>query len=812
MKTRNLGIGLVSLLLLTGCGRRENPASDASSSLSSDPVSSSKDNNKPSSSSSHSEEMKPEHSIKGIKDYLETVGAWSNYTLDFGPEKLHVTQMMTENYVYFESTDSGYITLGAYRDDLNTQSILYRYTMDDNGNVILGGAVSKQDSSGNTKFVESISDINYFDLFSHSDMFDWEKDQTLVQQDIAKEEYYSENTYMVVILAAAIGYYDYASENYITKVTFDFDEDGYLTYQLYWAKDLEGAAAVLAGKPVENGSGRISHVLSTSVDALDIFRNHFKFPTTGLDETASTLLTGKNIHATSSIKTVDDSDTEREVIKTDNRFSDDKFSMTTDALDTGFRYSSFYKKGEDGYPYEVGINANNQVESLKMGTTWDYLVLPSKVTETKGFLKEEDGHYHYYGFRGDDLLYAYTRQNFSESDLVATVDAYTDESGKINRLVFVTVKDVYLKNDKVRYYRYQITVNLNDDVTFSDPVPFSASPIHDKVVNSLSYLDGTKAYRAICKESDDTLNENGDIYWVSDSVILHQSNNTDKNKKKTAQYSGYKIINNQVVPFDINQNKDGTFKAVASGYAKEGDKLTNYVNFSISPDLFHSETIEGKEIYATGDFTINLYKGMLTADFGSIMIGSTLRMYPAADGKISKITYQWQDVLGNRGNSEVDLSYTDTDIPNDLKTAIDALTPKKTTPETWEDEKNSSVLGTYEIYDDIVAFLGAESAAKLPYYYDAEISGHFQSDKETHNETQYLCIGSRWYTLYDSDSGTYSTKFPTEYESYLKTLGFKRDGVDDMNNKRYTKDDIDFYISIGSDCREAIYLSKKTAD
>lgn len=776
-------------MILTSCGKSNTgasvePSKNNSAPISSLPSTSGKESPSKSSivSPSTSDTTSPslpsvDTTPLDIYDLIKDAAASTNFTIldsyqDSTGGDVEYSTFYTEDYIYYEYSDAGYVSLESY-DGNSTQ--LYNFSKKQS--VELEDAVFYTDPDSKEAIpIKKTETLN--------PLIDGIKNVTDESFETNGRYYYCKDSVLIEAFAYFLGASDFVGS--MAAVTFSLSAS-LDSLEFGFAPNFKGSDSDTA--LIDSLHGELFDVDNTSVPELDRYHSSYVLPSTKLSDELLLTLEDEMSYSTKVVYSYqgnkedvveqeDDitlSENARQVLRHVSKIASPTYSYLTKDPST--------QNAIDNY-----ISYDNKVMKEDTGEKFDSLVRkPRDFFEKNAFRLMDDGKtYHYFGYKGRELI-----QNLVGFDTgnLKSIDV-TVEEGKITSLHAVTPlrKDTY---SQTMYY--DVTVEFQKKNTIAplasypesgsdtDPVRYNLS----KAISNFGYDFGSIFYSFTATMSTKNTNnykttlkafkqkesdyEMDTLLFDKESVDTTTGSMGDKIHVKTGYY---KKDSSTVIPFKV---VDG--KAVSSGPNIKGN-LGTVLGFDISADIFDvKDTNDVKSFdhtYQARTESKNLSGHFLGYDNQDCMIPSSLSIHTtsaqssyATLSVIDSIEYEFNGEDIYKGKDVI--SFTDYDktmAPSDIdfSTLKDWVEPK-----TWKEGVSS------EISSKIDSTLGDGMSSLIPFLYDKEMEDNWEIDCYD-NTTDMSGRAISWINLFNmtyavSDNNA-RVDYLSKYATLLKDNGF----------------------------------------
>ena len=618
--------------------------------------------------------------------------AEGDYRLDYwttGYEEEATTEIWTDRYVCYGG--EGYVAL----DDWDGEGTrVYAYYLEDEGGYSLGTGVTFYDERSVLSWCEEMQDLNQIALLNYMPGWNVSEDNLTQEED---GSWSTTNYYATMALSYGIGGGAYAYWGYVAKVNMAFLDDGTFKVSLI--------GITTDGEYLSMHEGAFSDIGEASDPDTEVAFGDFGIPEEDASGEAGSLLFGDALEINATLERVDYGEDGSEIgtsVEATSRIvytGDSYYVETKDGEGNPLDERRFLT--EEGVLQERGLGLDNAVHQNPTPHGMGDFALLKDILDPAAIRKEEDGSYHYYGNRYDDLLPA-VHQGVSGLGALTSIDFTTGEDGLIDEIVFTY--PYYVTTEEI--YTYRLTATLGAPGAIEDPEPLTGLPENEEALTYLSPYDGTSTYRARFREGrseyDTSISNWVDMTYDKErgAVLLERYE-----RSNLVSRTGYLEQEGLLIPFEVLE--DGTVRATGEGTPGAIEELALHID----PTLFvedRSETVlrdeivtlqgggylgpeEIRDAYVPGSFTLNIYA------YGEEEV-------------LESITYAYEK--GTEGTRYEIITFHESEgISEDIDLGnVQEWAP----PSTWREE---SALAW-----QVLQVLG-EDAALVPYLYDEELTG-----------------------------------------------------------------------------------------
>mgnify|MGYP007025034301 CR=1 FL=1 len=728
-----------------------------------------------SSSTPTNQEIK-ETTAENVLATLNEIKAKKNYQIDYAIDKVAQRDILTENYLYYQSQKIGAAKLenvdkSVYQDD----KILYSFEVSDKGEVEVVRPIV--DSRGVPYF--NPYQLDYFQLlgeegyvFSNSDFATFGDEGAL----------YSSNDSLIYIVACSVGRGSAYTSGSYSGVDFLFEEDGLHVCLL--KTDDNGAL-----KEIDGTRGVISNIGTAKDDTIEAFFAPSYSLGEELSEDASEMLLSSSLHSETRISTYDGTNrTLSNTIVVDY----DENNLRATVSSSSAKQEATYSRGKDGNAVKKYLDGRNKVaEDAWTSESFDTYVKKSKdFFKRKEFRKINDNTYRYFGLDANTLLFPYCQIDLSSYSF-STVDVTLGANGKVSSIE-ATTDLIASSSDSSSYYQMIFAIDgFKTADTIASKTPLTPIQGIDSELKTAFDTFKNKNNNVKIHFIDDMLG--GDKYqqytdyYFTSSVILRDMKyavTTSNPNTDDHEYSGYYETGNGVSGFYINKKND---TIAPTSTADKNDSIANHwldKTFTLSTDVFEKDTSdETGKTYKIRDGVddISNQLAFLSNKETSNLDPSTFVMKLDASGRISEIHYTFVSMATRNATLTFEYS-SNLEIPTYVTEKL-ASVKKWVVAENWEQENEG-------IYDQLVELFGKEFADLLPYYFTEDTVTNWRFVREASSIILYNTYRTEYY-------------FNLYYKGELLKKGFDKVSENVFENKTYK-----VRIEFGKDTSVGMTLSK----
>ncbi len=821
MKKRNLVPLCLSAVMLVACATGTNDSSSSSLIVPSSEISSADSEN---SQSNGSTDVSRSDSSKGSEGQSESSSQYippiddnsgdqaqiyttlmaaaksGNYTIQYdmydadGNVTSTLEDTITHKYITRNYANRGYVLLKSYNQEEFPDDVYYEY--EKNGSSI--NVLNAYRVLGSKNYRAPANEQNDF-LYRMNLLGSLANPENRVNENFisfdAEHGIYSEKQPFIVACGTLLGYQSAAITGRIAQVRFGLTENGSIIIQLYsWedANDDENERITPLAK------GYLSKVGSTVNQEMEDFISSFSLPSESLPEGASTIASQKAIKAKTEINNVSKDnvsswkasvslEANEEARKTHNRYDN-----VRGAIDD----CEYLRKAESGYAEKVFIDGNNEIASERTSYLWDDLEYHflNEYFDPLAFRKTGDGLYHYYGPAADQMIVSLCQYNDVSFGNVRSLDAiYQNDALSFHGYSYVYSDESH--NEFVTDLETPTAIGLEKIAINAEEEDYQ------KLKTAFDYFqDDTNSWHAHEINNSSAATENnrdiGDYYHTGDfsfyvpEFASHKSYGYKKTAAGVQPFDiNYKLVYTDAEKEDANDHYEG--KAIRSGEAVEGKKLSDFMSFTTHPELF-TKVEENK--YAVKPFVSGVGLTMFPKDDDDAKDYDTYFTL-GEDGKVVSYEY-WSP--NNGGYRKLTFDYEVSSIENDKfyfseKDFIDFSALSETGWLTWETGYNWFYrYQLLKVYNETLgmseadAKTAADSVPYLPLTYEANTNYPFK----------YISTEGTILTLtLESNYGSTSERsiYANKYKEYLLKCGYTK-GTDSSNKECYKGTYCDIYF------------------
>ncbi len=722
-----------------------------------------------------------ETTAENVLATLNEIKEKKNYQIDYAIDKVAQRDILTPNYLYYQSQKIGAVKLenidkSIYQDD----KILYSFEVSDKGEVEVVRPVV--DSRGVPYF--NPYQLDYFQLLG-------EKGFTFTTSDFASfgdsGALYSSNDSLIYILAYSLGRGSSYSSGSYSGVDFLFEEDG-LHVCLLKTND-DGSL-----KEIDGTRGVISNIGTAKDETVESFFAPSYSLGEELSEAASEPLLSSSLHSETRMSTYtygEKSTTLTNTIIVD--YNEDNLRAIITSPSSSTKQEITYTRGKNGNAVDKYLDGRNEVaESPWTSESFDTYVKKSKnVFKRDQFRKIKDNTYRYFGLDANTLLYPYCQIDLSSYSF-SIVDITVDANNKVSKIEATTdwVSSASSSGDET----YTQTIFEIDNFKAADSLPNKTplTPITNIASELKTAFDTFKNKNVNVKirfeddfTSGSTYQAYRDYYFTGNLIVkdIKQAVTSSNPNDDDHEYSGYYNTGNGVSGFYINKTKD---TITPTSNADISDSIANHwidKTFTLSPDIFEKDTSDEKgKTYKIRDGIddISNQLSFLRDKERAKADPSTFTMKLDDNGRISEIHYNFVALATRKAT--LTFSYSNNlEIPSYVTEKLKTV-KNWVIVENWKQESQG-------IYDQLVELFGQDFADLLPYYFTEDTATNWRFTREVSSITIY---------------NTYSTEY------YFRTFKDKllEKGFVKISEKVFENETYKVRIEFGNNTSEGMTLSK----
>lgn len=370
----------------------------------------------------------------------------------------------------------------------------------------------------------------------------------------------------------------------------------------------------------------------------------------------------------------------------------------------------FYEKGNDGYAYYVGVDADNKVTSYPY-SEWSKFTFPFATLDKSQFRQTSEHTYSYLGFESDAVACDLAWGSLGENK-IAYITA-KEENGKIVSFTCETANEYKtLDDDSSVFCKYVMDIEVLEYEKIEDPKPFEADADTVRANAYISELNGANANYTMFL---------GDHYSPSDYKIIKVTNNTiliQEYKDAKTTYRGYYVLGDGVVEFSAKTDNN-TVKAtlVKDITLEQGQTFASLLGLKIAPQTLKFNE-DGNIVFK--DNVIDGGKGLFNEfNYNEYAIENTIE-FIVRNEHISTINYKYADGQTTAEYAQL-YSFGTTAFTSSFETELMTVLPNiknQAAPTSWAEEAPS-------FYGKMIEFLGEDVTALVPYVFDSRFTGHY---------------------------------------------------------------------------------------
>lgn len=689
MKKQKLLILSLLPLILSACNGQE-----ASSSSSAE----SKETSSQQSSSSMF--IKEETTIENVRAALMEAQN-GDFELVYNLNGKEYRDYYTDEYVLLGSSSAGYILLNSYK--ASDGKITYFFSVDDEGKVTIHDIYSS-----------SLKSLSSFNLLSGI------RANKLTEKDFNEgtSTIKSTNKNLLDAFSSLLELGETYDSGYISGIEFYFNDQNGLVFTLSQPAATPSTYVVSASLR----TGVLENIGKASSKEVEEAASSFSISSEAISSSALTPLTNKKFEGHGTLSQSIDG-----VVS-----SMGTFSLIYNETSIEIRYDiddisqfAHYEKASNGNVKRQTLSPENIMVETDQSIAWSDLAFGyNSVTESDAFRKVSDNLYHYYGYNATSIGGAFTYLDYGSN--ASSIDLHLT-NGVVSSL---TIKTPQIGKDTLSRTVYYI---MEIDVASSPSDPWVVSPLTKVDAKIKTAIDAitNQGVSYVAKSSIASTNKSYAETTVTEDTILVKKMLIGDDTETIYSYDGYHLLSDgKVQAFTIDDENNITL----GKSPVEGDTLMAHCGFSCSPAVFELSK-DGKSFSPIAEATS--FAGFLTAGFFSdYAVDDTLVFNLSDDGKISSFSYDYNLSGLSRQKETVEFTYGNATIDSELKKKIDAI-EAASNPTNWLEEKNSTGEGSQnKLKSYLIEVYGEETAATIPYVYDAEMSGEWWFiDRHTSEDT-----------------------------------------------------------------------------
>ncbi len=718
-----------------------------------------------------------ETTAKKILTALNEIKTKKNYQIDYTVDDVAQRDILTENYLYYQSQKTGAAKLenvdkSVYKDD----KILYSFEVSDEGEVEVIRPI--QDSRGVPYF--NPYQLDYFQLLGEEGYVFNDSDFSSFGDNGAL---YSTNESLTYIVAYSLGRGSAYSSGSYSGVDFLFEGDGLHVCLLN--TDDNGELEEL-----DDTRGVISNIGTAKDDTVEAFFAPSYSLGEELSADASEMLLSASLHSETRISAYDGKNsTLSNTIVVD--YDEDNLKAVVSS--SSYKQEATYSRGQDGNAVKKYLNGRNEIaEDPWTNESFDTYVKKSKdFFKRNEFRKIKEGTYRYFGLDAGALLFPYCQIDLSGYTF-STIDATLDANGKVSSIKATTDYIASTSGDSITYYQLIFSIGgFKIADTIADKTPLTPIQGIDNELKTAFDTFKNKSNNVKIHFIDDILGNDEyqayTDYYFTNNVILRDKKYAVSSSNPNAddhEYSGYYETGDGVSGFYINKTKD---TIVPTSTADENDSISNHwldKTFALSTDIFEKDTSdESGKTYKIRDGVDDISKQLTFLNDKEMaeLDPSTFTMKLDNSGRISEIRYTFVSLATRKATLTFEYS-SDLEIPAYVTEKL-ASVKKWVVIENWQEESEN-------IYEQLTELFGKEFADFLPYYFDEDLAGNWRCIRQASSIVLYNTYKTEYY-------------FNLYYKGELLKKGFVQVSDNVLENETYK-----VRIEFGKDTSEGMTLSK----
>lgn len=628
MNKNKLILILSTLFLLTSCGNKNN----------------NNDNNDDDNPITNNDN-KINKVIKELNKVIDANSLTVNYTeKDSNDNDVNLIDIYTPNYALFGYSNEGYLLLDSYNKSLGDK-LVYNFSFNKEGNIDVGKAVTYYNDEDKLVGVNSVTDMNYLKLIKEGNK-NFNSGNGLSKDDfkINLNEVYVKDETLLSYMSSFMGYTYGDSDTRISDVSFYFDNNDKLNFNIYYQVDSDCLATSLLLK------GTFSNLNNTKDERLEKFVKEYKLPSNTVNNSIKELLTKDIVGFDTTLKYFANNKW-NEYGKTSvtsyidkNNWNNDKIKYYLNDEVNNEEYSYILTKSDvdlstgniNGIDNYIDGQNNKQTKLFnKTDFSWGNGIFSFQdEIDLDSFLSDDNITFTYFGFNSDRLFESY-------SALTVLTDIIIRDCFKItlsiinNDIIINSYINAYVASPTGEETELKIlaTSKLNKVANIIIPTPYiekDESTI--RLENAINHLkeeswiaNGYALSNKTGKETDELPKTN--YYYEKDEYYIQDWANRTRGSLEGKIYSrqGYKQVDGGIIPFYITKasnnqgvNNPGDAKSKVTSVDKE-HKLYDYFGINFDPRVFKvSET--DNNTYILKDNVKEIYKYTM----GSVRVESLI--------------------------------------------------------------------------------------------------------------------------------------------------------------------------------------------
>lgn len=567
--------------------------------------------------------------------YLTYIGLHGNYTLTYDIEGTECYDLFNKDYYYMSILNNGGILLPYYDQSEIEGNVVYRYELDNNNINIL---LPENGISNEKYYVDSINEISYFSLLADETDTRYHISRDSFIYNKTDDKYYSNSVTLNSLLTIAVGYSSLVFNGLVSGVSFDFLNNGDISYTIYMT-GLDENGEKYSSKVT---TAKFSNINGSKIESIEKYKKDFSFKET-LNESSEDLFASTSLATHSVVEQQVGNEEKETILNSDLKYNSNFINIDTNDLTNNRKYSYVYKNKEN-IATVVGINGLNEVIEDASDVSWNDLIKPSEVFDHNAFRKISDNTYRYFGYHSEALFFSLTYLNFEMAIKSLDVVVENNSIKEMNVALYRNVSD-----EDSSYISTFIKVTFSKNPTINEPTPFTITTqkeIEDnnRISQAFSKIKSGNNFEAIIEDYGSYTNMKTKMI-VADNIVYFEQ----YEELSTAVISsrGYVEKEGKVIPFVVETNDQGEKTPKALNSENVEKTLNDYIGFSLSSLVF---TLNDNIIVPKTNVIdiANYMFPQFFSDFSlSYMIVDTLKMNLNNNNEVTKILYNYSRPVGD---------------------------------------------------------------------------------------------------------------------------------------------------------------------